>query len=213
MIARQVAREMGMPLSLDDLEAAGREGLVRSAQKFDESRGVPFRRFAHYRIRGAVIDSLRRESTLPRRARKKLIALQATLDVNEAASEDLAAPTAPGTTNKHLDLRLADHLANIATAMAIGLVATTAIQGEESTPVDDGASVEDALVEHQMLAHVRHAVASLPEQERTLIQRHYFHGERFDLIAVDLGLSKSWASRLHTRAIARLSEHFRRERP
>ena len=60
-------------------------------------------------------------------------------------------------------------------------------------------------------ARVRTAVAELPEQERTLVERHYFGGERFDKVAAELGLSKSWASRLHTRAVARLVERFRSE--
>lgn len=212
MIARQVGREMGGQLSLDDLEAAGREGLVLAAQKFDETRGVPFRRFAHHRIRGAMIDSLRRESTLPRRARQRLVAMQAALDLNEGASEDLAARAAPGTTVSQLDLRVADHLANLATAMAIGLVASTALQEDESVVAVAGdESVEETLVREQLRAQVRDAVGELPDQERTLVERHYFAGERFDVVAAELGLSKSWASRLHTRAVERLTQRFRRE--
>lgn len=211
IVARQVLREMGAHLALDDLEAAGREGLVRAAQKFDASRGVPFRRFANHRIRGAMIDALRRESTLPRRARQRLLAMQAALELNEGASEDLAAPRAPGTTSSLLDLRLADHLANLATAMAIGLVAKTAVQEDQAVVAVSGdESVEDVLVREQLRERVRGAVQELPDQERTLVERHYFGGERFDLVAAELGLSKSWASRLHTRAVERLTQQLKR---
>lgn len=48
------------------------------------------------------------------------------------------------------------------------------------------------------------AVASLPTRERLLVERHYYDGERFDVIARDLGISKSWASRLHDRALRSL---------
>ena len=202
---------MGAHAAIVDLEAAGSEGLVRAAHKFDPERGVPFRRFANHRVRGAIIDSMRREATMPRRVRKRLLALEAALHLNEAASEDLAAKPAPGTTPDHLDLRLADHLANLATAMALGLIARSTVQDEEAVAVDDEENTEDRLVREELGTRVRTAVAELPEQERTLVERHYFGGERFDKVAAELGLSKSWASRLHTRAVARLVERFRSE--
>ena len=63
------------------------------------------------------------------------------------------------------------------------------------------ASPEDLLGDAEMLARVRAAVARLPEQERHMVERHYFEGERLDKAAAALGLSKSWGSRLHARAI------------
>jgi RNA polymerase sigma factor for flagellar operon FliA len=57
---------------------------------------------------------------------------------------------------------------------------------------------------------VRSAIAELPNEESELVRRHYLEGERFDAVAADIGLSKSWASRLHTRAIGRLSKRLRR---
>ena len=50
---------------------------------------------------------------------------------------------------------------------------------------------------------------ALPARERALIERHYFGGEPFDEIAKDLGISKSWASRLHTQAIQALAKALR----
>ena len=53
------------------------------------------------------------------------------------------------------------------------------------------------------------AAPELPEQERTLVAGHYFEGRRFDEVAASMGLSKSWASRLHTRAVSRLTKRLR----
>jgi RNA polymerase sigma factor FliA len=215
IVARQVVRDVGASLSMEDLEGAGREGLVRAAQRFDSERGVSFRTFANHRIRGAILDAIRRESTLPRRVRKKLLALQAALDLNENAAEENAAPAAPGAPAagaSHFDLRLADHLANLATAMAMGLVAETAMEDEQAIAVDGTETADETVERGQQRALVRAAVADLPDPERSLVERHYFGGERFDLVAKELGLSKSWASRLHTRAVGRLTERFRRER-
>jgi RNA polymerase sigma factor FliA len=215
IIARQMAREMGGGLSVDDLESAGREGLVRAAQRFDGQRGVTFRTFANHRIRGAVLDALRREATIPRRARKRLLAMQAALDLNENAAEEMAAPAAPGAppkTHNHFDLRLADHLANLATAMSLGLVAETALEDEQAVAIDRAEPVDETVERTEQRARLRAAVASFPDPERTLLERHYFDGERFDLVAKELGLSKSWASRLHTRAVARLTDRLRLDR-
>lgn len=207
VIARQVTRELGSQQRLiEDLEGAGREGLVEAAQRFDPERGVPFRRYANHRVRGAMIDALRRESTLPRKARDRLRAMDSSLSLNEAASESLSSQPSPSTSTSSLDARLAEHLANLATAMATGLVAQQAYEGEEQVAVDPQPSPEDRSSREQLLAVVRAEISELPEQERLLIERHYFGGDRFDHVAQEMGLSKSWASRLHTRAIARLTK-------
>jgi RNA polymerase sigma factor for flagellar operon FliA len=98
----------------------------------------------------------------------------------------------------------------MATAMAVGLVAEPG-RGEdgEMTTVDPGASPEETMSTRELLAHVRAAIEALPEEEAQLVRRHYLEGERFDRVAAELGLSKSWASRLHTRAIGRLSKRLR----
>ena len=59
IIARQVARTMGSVVELDDLRSFGREGLLDAARKFDGARGVPFRAYANFRVRGAIIDGIR----------------------------------------------------------------------------------------------------------------------------------------------------------
>jgi RNA polymerase sigma factor for flagellar operon FliA len=68
------------------------------------------------------------------------------------------------------------------------------------------ASPEDLLCDAEMLARVRAAVAQLPDQERHMVERHYFEGERLDQAAAALGLSKSWGSRLHARAIQLITQ-------
>jgi RNA polymerase sigma factor for flagellar operon FliA len=69
---------------------------------------------------------------------------------------------------------------------------------------------EDLLAEAEMMARVKAVVATLPDQERTLVERHYFKGETLDEAAAGLGLSKSWGSRLHARAIESIGRELRR---
>ena len=56
------------------------------------------------------------------------------------------------------------------------------------------------------------ALSLLPPRQRAIVERHYFGGERFDEIAESLGVSKSWASRLHAQAMAALAERLRNHR-
>ena len=110
------------------------------------------------------------------------------------------------------DARLAEHLANLATAMATGLVSTPAIDEGERVAVDGAPGPEEALERAELREVVRRAVDALPEQERALVRGHYYEGRRFDEVAAELGLSKSWGSRLHSRAVARLTEQLREQR-
>lgn len=209
-IARRIAREVGPSVEMDDLLSFGREGLLDASRKFDPERGVPFRGYASFRVRGAILDGVRKSSRLPRRAHQRLRALDAAGRVSEGAAEDVLAPAAPGTTTADAERALGEHLAAMATAIAMGLLASTA-HGEEGerVPIDTRASPEEELARAELLSVVRASIDELPHEEAELVRRHYLEGERFDHVAAELGLSKSWASRLHTRALRRLTEKLR----
>jgi RNA polymerase sigma factor for flagellar operon FliA len=206
IIARQLGRRIARTVTLDDLRSFGREGLLHAARTFDPSRGVPFRRWANLRIRGAMIDGLRQWGSLPRRLYRDLRAFEAGDCVLESYDEEDAAH--PATTPEAADARLTSYLAGIATAMAVGAIAASPVEGAERGSQD--ATPEDLLGEAELLARVRQIVATLPAQERTLIEHHYFGGETLDQAAASLGLSKSWGSRLHARAIESIASALRK---
>jgi RNA polymerase sigma factor FliA len=211
LIARQLSRELGRAVELDDLRSMGQQGLLEAARRFDEGRGVSFRRFANYRVRGSMLDGIRKSAPLPRRAHARIRALEAALLVSEAAAEDAAPGALPLTPDPRAsEQKLSEHLADMATAMAMGLLATPALGDEgELSALDTAESPEDAVAQAELRELVLRALDDLPEDERTLLRRHYLDGERFDHVSASLGLSKSWGSRLHTRAIARLTKRLR----
>lgn len=194
IIARQTARRLSPVVTVDDLRSFGREGLLHAARSFDPSRGVPFRRWANVRVRGAMIDGVRQWGTLPRQAYRELKALEAGDTLLEQYDEDDAAR--PAQSAEDADSRLSAFLAGMATAIAVGSMGADT---PEATP-------EDLLGDAEMLERVRMAVAKLPDQERHMVERHYFNGERLDQAAAALGLSKSWGSRLHARAIELITQ-------
>lgn len=209
IVARQIARAMGSAIELDDLLSFGREGLLDAARKFDGERGVPFRAYANFRVRGAIIDGVRSLAQLPRRTYERLNGLSSALKVSEGAADDAFA-NSTNPTRAQADQGLSEHLAAVAAAIAVGLVAPTGIgEDGEIVQVSSAESPEEAVSRAQMLALVQGALAALPEDEAVLVRRHYLEGERFDHVAQSLGLSKSWASRLHTRAMQRLARRLR----
>lgn len=208
--ARKVARTLGSHVELDELRSYGREGLLLAARRYDASYGVPFRSYAAHRVRGAIIDGVRRSSPLPRRIQNSLQMMAAANTYSEHVAPEVFGPTPPG--EQPLDARkvLDDHLTRMATAMAMGLVGRAAVGDDgELVSVSPDRSPEEEVEAEQLRALIHQHVAELPEDEAELVRRHYFHGERFDQVAEELGLSKSWASRLHARAIGRLTKRLR----
>jgi RNA polymerase sigma factor for flagellar operon FliA len=204
--ARQVARRLATSsVTLDDLRSFGREGLLQAARTFDESRGVPFRRWANLRIRGAMIDGVRQWGSLTRRIYRELRAIAAADRVQETYDEEDAAN--PAATAEAADARVSSYLAGLATAMAIGSVAASPEGLEVPSP---GETPEELAMAAELLERIKGVLPMLPSTERSLVEKHYFGDQTLDQAAASLGLSKSWGSRLHARAIETLTRHLRR---
>lgn len=209
-IGGQLRNCVGSLVDRDDLLSYGRAGLLDAARRFDSSKGVPFRAYAAIRIRGAMIDGVRANAPLPRRAHERLRGLAAVDRAHEGALDDAYAPGATEMSAQAADQALSEHLASMATAMALGMVGTP-VRGQDdpSSALSHEQSPEEAASDAEMRDAVRRALDGLPSQEAELVRRHYLQGDRFDEVAADLGLSKSWASRLHSKALARLSKRLR----
>ncbi len=213
LIGRQVAGSLGPGFDLDDLLAFGREGLLDAARRFEPARGVPFRGYANYRVRGAMLDGARQVAPLPRRIYAKLAAARAASLVSEGELE--VQPQLANADSGATEEFLIEHLASVATAAALGLVASGTARAAPpdslgTSPEQDAAPTpEEAFARAELTANIRAAVADLPAEEAELVRRHYFMGENLDVAGQSLGISKSWASRLHARAIGRLSKRLR----
>ncbi len=208
IMAGQMRRQFGPHVQVDDLASQGREALLAAARSFEPDRGVPFRRWAALRIRGAMIDSMRQTSSLPKRVYRKLRAMQAADLVHDAAGEEQAA--APPATPEAADARLGEQLSSAAVAMALGFLSMR--RGEALERAEDPDHSPESNVGHaELVVRMKAAVDELPDPERRLLTRHYFDEVTLDEAARELGLSKSWASRLHARGIETLARMFRHE--
>lgn len=193
-IAKRIRREFDLTCEESDLIAFGFQGLLEAHARFDASRGVQFNTFAFYRVRGAVLDGVRTMAFLPRRAHAKLKAAEAADQIGEGLAEAQAQRPPGAEESAAADAAVVDAtLGKLSAAYVLSALG----HDQESAPPN----AEEALVEAGEQARVRAALASLPERERKLVEGFYFEGRQFDVVAAELGISKSWASRLHTKAL------------
>lgn len=200
-VAYRLARRLGPHVELEELRGIGRLALVRVNQTYDPTRST-FAAYAAYKLKWAIFDEIRR-MTHARSASARLNAVMA----SERQLEGIADPDEGGELSAEgFQSRLTGLLEDQAAALAMGLSTSRA---DAMSVGDDSGSPEEVTARAEVAASVRSALGELPERERTLVERHYYGGEPFDVIAEDLGISKSWASRLHDRAIATLGKALR----
>jgi len=207
LIARQLTKSMGRAVEFDDLLSAGREGLLDAARRFDPARGIPFRAYANVRIRGAMIDGVRRMSALPRRAHERLAALDAANQLDEGGLEvTFGRPTmTPG----EAEAAFAEQLALVATGCALSDVAQFEGKAHRALEVDHD-TPEEQLARAELLACVEQVLAGFQEErEAKVIRLVYFEGMTIEAVAHEMDLDRSWASRLHTRGMDRLIKRMR----
>lgn len=211
IVARQVAKRLTFFVELDELLSSGREGLLDAARRFDPSRGVPFRAYANFRVQGAIYDGLRRTAGLPRRALERVAALEAAALASEGEAEFSAARGGATEELGRAEKFLANHLSTMATAAAIRISADRGRSMDATDSlVDARDDPEQAFARAELLAVVRREVEGLPKDEAEVVRRMYFEGQRLEDVARDHGVSLSWASRLHTRAVGRLCKRMKR---
>ncbi|MCL2824259.1 MAG: sigma-70 family RNA polymerase sigma factor [Polyangiaceae bacterium] len=203
-IAKQVRAELGAGVEVQELVGYGMEGLLEASRRYDVDAGASFKKFAYFRVRGAMFDGLRAYGALSRRTHEKARALGTATLIAAGFFNDSSPSADGGLSLEDLDDRLAKQLAVLATAMAIGLNGHEAtIKGERVIVVDDHA--DDVVERHQLMELVDRALPILDVHEADMVRRHFWRGESIDDISASRGYSKSWGSRILGRAIAKLA--------
>ena len=191
-------------VSLEELVAMGNEGLAEAAQRYEPDRGAAFGTYAWYRVQGAILDGLRRSSHLPRRVWAKLVALRAASEYLEHRAErdaGAAKTGAPARTGGEALAAVKDALATIRTVYVTSL---EALQDSGFDPAEDRAPPDERIAAGRLASRLREALDRLPEKERQILTKHYWEGKNLVEAGAELGISKSWASRLHAQAVEKL---------
>lgn len=208
-VARRVAASMPHTIDLGDLVQDGMLGLIDAANRFDEGRGIKFETFAERRVRGAMIDALRREAW-PRGVRRQRREL-------EAAREQLRRELGAEPSLADLAARVGTDEARLGrTIVRITTIESTSALSAPDTPIES--ALPDVCLPPEQPApdrvyessetreRVRRAIASLPARERKVIALYYYRDVTMKQIGAEIGVNESRVSQLHARAIQRLKK-------
>lgn len=197
----------------DDLFGWGMRGLIEAADSFDLARGLAFSTYAFPRIRGAILDELRRLDFLPRGRRERLREVERSVHALEQASgappspEELAAHL--GTTIEEIDEVL--HSARVASWASLDGGPSEELGALLSDPKSED-PVGSAEWNEMKVLLVR-AMGALPEPEKTVITLYYGEELLLKEIGEVLGVTESRVSQIHSRALYRLNRELRRAHP
>jgi len=214
-VARQLARRLHDKVDLDELVSAGALGLMQAAASYEPARGLTFSTYAVPRIRGSMLDELRRHDYMSRGARRKARSIAATREAlvrrlrREPKTSEVAAELnvsvetlrqweidVDGAVEVSLDVA-PRALRDEGHATAAGAIA------DESTP-----SVDERLGQEERIALLGLAIRGLRAQERTVLALYFYEELTLQEIARVLGLSASRISQIRGEALAKLRTHL-----
>ena len=212
-IARRVHERLPQHVELDDLISAGVVGLMDACSKFDNKKNVQFKSYAQFRIRGAILDSLRMLDWSPRELRRK----------GRAVEEAIRALTnrlgrAPGETEiaseMGLDLGSYQQLLGELKGLEIG---SLNLERNEDSSEDELAYIpgnpeDDPLfvcLKGEMKQRLVDAMEELPEKERLVLTLYYYEELTMKEIGLTLGVVESRVSQIHSSAVVRLRAAMR----
>jgi len=216
-VANELSRALAHDVELDDLVSAGTLGLIKALEHFEPTRGLSLSTFAVPRIRGAMLDELRRVDRVPRSVRRKTRQIDV-MSLTLAGS--LGRAPQPG--------ELADGLGIDTLTLwrwqaerewtrftSIDRALSGADNGRRvSDWVNDvaGADVDEVITQDQEAARLRDALLDLSEQERTVVSLYYFDELKLRDIARILDVTESRVSQIHSKALQKLRRKLARLR-
>ena len=206
-LARRLAASMLHSIDIGDLVQDGMIGLIDAANRFDEKRGIKFETFAERRVRGSMIDALRK-GAWPRGIRRVRRELEA---AREHLRHELGSEPSLSDLANHIgadEAHLSRTIIRINTIESTSPLATVANVDEASLPPvlvpSEPPAPDKACEAGEVQRRVRVAITALPPRERKVITLYYFGEVTMKKIGEEIGVNESRVSQLHARAVQRL---------
>jgi RNA polymerase sigma factor for flagellar operon FliA len=209
-VARQLSRALAAPADFDELVSCGTMGLMNALEAFEPARGLAFSTFAVPRIRGAILDELRRQDHVPRSVRRKTREIS---QARETLTRIFGRVASDREIAEHLGIDLQTlwrWQAETESAVQISLdQSATDNEGQTGLPVeamatDGDLTVEDEINRDQERELLKQALRKLKDQERIVLTLYYFEELKLHEIAEVLELTESRVSQIRSKALARL---------
>ena len=208
LVSHIVRESMGrLPghVNRDDLTSAGLTALVQAARSYDDSRGVPFTRYAATRIRGAIIDELRGIDWASRSVRRRARELD---DTRTRLAGRLGRTPTDAEVAEAAGVTVEELAAN---ADDVSRASVMSLQGFGDTPIDDvlptrAPSPEEKVEQNERIGYLVDSVALLPERLRVVVEGYFFAERPMAEIADELGVSESRVSQMRAEALVLLKD-------
>jgi RNA polymerase sigma factor for flagellar operon FliA len=207
-IARRIHERLPQHVEMDDLVSAGVVGLIDAFSKFDHTKKVQFKSYAQFRIRGAILDSLRTLDWSPRELRRKGRAVEEAI---RAVTHRLGRAPAEQEVAAEMGLELAEYqqLLGDLKGLEIGSLhmERTEDSGDEELAYIPGAPEDDPLfrcLQSEMRSRLAAAIEGLPEKERLVLTLYHYENLTMKEIGQMLGVVESRVSQIHSSAVLRL---------
>ena len=207
-LARRIHERLPQHVELDDLISAGVVGLIDAFSKFDHTKQVQFKSYAQFRIRGAILDSLRTLDWSPRELRRKGRAVEE--GIRSVTHKLGRVPTEPEIA-REMDMSLSEfqQLLGELKGLEIGSLhlERTENSGDEELAYIPGLPDEDPLfrcLQGEMKQRLTDAIEQLPEKERMVLTLYYYEELTMKEIGLTLGVVESRVSQIHSSAVLRL---------
>lgn len=207
-LARRIHERLPQHIEMDDLVSAGVLGLIDAFRKFDPEKRVQFRSYAQFRIRGAILDSLRTLDWSPRDLRRKGRAIEEAIRTLTARTG--RSPSEPEIAAE-LSMELGEYqqLLGELKGLEIGTlhVGHSEDSGEEELAYIPNKPEDDPLfccLKSEMQVRLASAIDQLPERERLVMTLYYYEEMTMKEIGLTLGVVESRVSQIHASAVLHL---------
>ncbi len=207
-VARRIHERLPQHVDLEDLVSAGIVGLMDAFSKFDHGKQVQFKSYAQFRIRGAILDSLRTLDWSPRELRRKGRAVE---DSIRTLTQRLGRSPVETEVAQEMGISLPDYQQLLGELKGLEIGSLNLERNEDSG--DDELSYLPGTVDDEPLfrclkgelrQRLAEAIETLPEKERLVISLYYHEELTMKEIGVVLGVVESRVSQIHTSAVLKL---------
>jgi RNA polymerase sigma factor for flagellar operon FliA len=218
LIARRIHQRLPESVCLDDLVSTGIVGLISAVDNFEEGQGVKLKTYAEYKIRGAILDSLRGLDWASRHRRKKakdieIAITQAEHKLQRAANEDEVAAEM-GMTLEEYHARLLEVQGLNLESLEFKVVGPGGEQTLLSMLPDTPDDLPSGILERSELERLlAENIAAMPEKERTVLALYYHEELTLREIGVIMGWNTSRVAELKTHSILRLRAQMKKQWP
>lgn len=212
IVAGRMYNFYGSKIEYDDLLGYGVLGLIDSIDKFDITKNIKFETYAQIRIKGAIIDNIRKLDWIPRSLRKKSKEIQ-----NSMMNLENKLGRTPSNTElaNFLDIPIEDVesiLADISTFNMTSLEEILINKGEHNINNDKRENTPENIYEEKELKEIlANTIDGLPKKEKTVISLYYYEELTYKEIGHILELSESRISQIHSKAILEIKNKLLRE--